>query len=83
MNQRYRESGSRWLQRLPVDPPPARVLTCTSFHTALVAILALVTRPGEGLVAETLTYPGLRTIARRAASIWRDVIHAGSRACNP
>lgn len=42
-----------------------RLLVCAGAQTALAAVLSLVARPGEALVVEPLTYPGLLAAARQ------------------
>jgi DNA-binding transcriptional MocR family regulator len=52
-----------WLQRRRVPASPDRLLLCPGAHSALDAVLATLTAPGDTLCAETLTYPGIRAIA--------------------
>jgi len=61
---RQREVGRRWLARAGLSPvDPERVLFATGFHTALQATLRALTRPGDAVLCEALTYPGLKRIA--------------------
>lgn len=60
---RLRASGSAWLQRYGVEVPPERIVITTSGQQAIVAALAAVTRPGDGVLVEEFTYPGVKSAA--------------------
>lgn len=62
-----RRAGRRWLSTLGLDVPADRVVPAAGGQHALTALFASMTRPGDVVLAESLTYPGLRTIARMFA----------------
>ena len=65
VEERQRHVGAAWIARSGLGAvDPARVLFSTGFHTALQAVLRAVTRPGDAVLCEALTYPGLKRIAR-------------------
>lgn len=58
-----RQAGAEWLApRLP-DLPPSRVLVCPGIQSALLALLSTLTRPGDAVCCEALTYPGIKALA--------------------
>ncbi len=58
-----REAAALWLGRRGVDAPQDRIFVAPGAHPALLAILGTLARPGETVLAETITYPGMRSIA--------------------
>lgn len=60
----HRQAGARWLAHGEFAPSADQVLCVNgSQHGLLCALMALV-RPGDTLVTEQLTYPGLAGLAR-------------------
>lgn len=58
-----REAGAAWLgERIP-GLSPQRVLVCPGIQSALLALLAVLARPGETICCEAITYPGLKGLA--------------------
>lgn len=59
----HRAAGAAWLQRsgLPVDP--ARVLVCGGAQHAMAVTLASLAGPGDLVLTDELTYPGVRSLA--------------------
>ncbi len=58
-----REAGAAWLHpRLP-GIAPQRVLVCPGVQSALLALFAVLARPGETLCCEAITYPGVKGLA--------------------
>lgn len=58
-----RAAGAAWLRPVLGPVSPARVLVCPGAQSAMHAVLATLTRPGDTLVTEALAYPGLRALA--------------------
>lgn len=54
-----RAAGAAWLAPGQGSVDPERVVVCAGAQAALSAILALETAPGDAVVVEALTYPGL------------------------
>lgn len=61
-NRQDREAGVHWLPPGLRGDPDRVVLTAGAQH-AIVSALATVTTPGDVVVAESMSYPGLRTAA--------------------
>ena len=58
-----RLAGAAWIApRLP-DVPAERLLVTPGTQSALLALLTALTRPGDTVCAEALTYPGFKAIA--------------------
>lgn len=57
-----REAGAAWLAGR-VAVPPERVLVCAGAQGALLALLSLLSGPGDTVCCEALTYPGFRSLA--------------------
>jgi DNA-binding transcriptional MocR family regulator len=57
--------AAAWLAPCLGEIAPERVLICPGAQTGLAAALSAVARPGDALIAEPLTYPGLKAIAEQ------------------
>ncbi|WP_434621703.1 PLP-dependent aminotransferase family protein [Azospirillum sp. B2RO_4] len=61
-----RAAGARWLgRRLPDLADTGRIVVCPGTQSALLALLCMLTRPGDIVCTEALTYPGFKAIARQ------------------
>jgi DNA-binding transcriptional MocR family regulator len=69
---RYQEPGgimedrliaTSWLSRKIPDVTPDRVLVAAGAQGAIHAVLSVLTKPGDAVCAEQLTYPGFRSVA--------------------
>ena len=60
---RHRRAGAAWLGRTGLEASPGDVLVTGSAQHAAVAALSVLTRPGDTVLAEELTNPGLRDAA--------------------
>ncbi|QUD90502.1 aminotransferase-like domain-containing protein [Phenylobacterium montanum] len=58
-------AGAAWLAPVLGDVPPERLMVAPGAQTALAAALQALARPGDALIVEPLTYPGLIAIAGR------------------
>ena len=58
-----RAAGSQWLRRRLLDCGEDKVLVCPGIHSALVALVSQLARPGETICLDTLAYPGIKAIA--------------------
>ncbi len=58
-----KDAASAWLSRRGLVPQQDRVFIVPGAHPALLGILGLLARPGETVLAEAVTYPGVRSIA--------------------
>lgn len=59
----HRAAGARWIARsVPGADPERIVITCGAQHAMSVAFAAL-TKPGDTVLTEELTYPGMKSVA--------------------
>jgi DNA-binding transcriptional MocR family regulator len=58
-----RMAAATWIEPCAGPVPADRILVCAGAQTALAAILSTLTRPGDAVAVEALTYPGLRAAA--------------------
>ena len=60
-----RKAGARWLEPMfgPVDP--RQVVVCPGAQAAIAALILALTRPGDVILTEPASYPGLRDAATR------------------
>lgn len=59
-----RTAGAQWLAPRLAGLTPSRVTLCAGAQGALMTTLGVLTRPGDRLCVEALTYPGLIALAR-------------------
>ena len=60
-----RAAGAAWLAPLMGAVPPQRIAVVPGAQTALNALLSLLAQPGDTILMEPLTYPGLIGAARQ------------------
>ncbi|HEX2093712.1 MAG TPA: PLP-dependent aminotransferase family protein [Longimicrobiaceae bacterium] len=60
---RDREAGGRFLRARSLDAPMERLLVCAGAQHALAITLPALAGPGEVVLTEQLTYPGVRSLA--------------------
>ena len=58
-----KEAAASWLSRRGLVPSQERIFVTPGAHPALLAIFGLLARPGEMVLSENITYPGMRSIA--------------------
>ena len=58
-----REAAALWLGRRGLTPSPERIFVTPGAHPALLAIFGMLTKPGDTVLCEAITYPGMRSIA--------------------
>jgi DNA-binding transcriptional MocR family regulator len=56
-------AGADWLKRRLPHADPDNVLVCPGIHSALVALVSQLARPGAMICLDTLAYPGIKAIA--------------------
>ena len=59
----HREAAAEWIARGGHVVPPERVVLTSGSQHGLVALLSMLAREGDAILAEELTYPGLKAIA--------------------
>ncbi|WP_158810592.1 PLP-dependent aminotransferase family protein [Beijerinckia sp. L45] len=58
-----KDAASAWLSRRAMVPSQERIFVTPGAHPAIAGILALLAKPGDAILCEALTYPGVRSIA--------------------
>jgi DNA-binding transcriptional MocR family regulator len=58
-----RDAALTWLKHRTLAPQEDRVFISPGAHPALLGILGILAKPGEVILSEALTYPGVRSIA--------------------
>ncbi|TXI06473.1 MAG: PLP-dependent aminotransferase family protein [Rhizobium sp.] len=58
-----KEASAAWLSRRGLTPSQERIFVTPGAHPALLAIFGLLAKPGETVLSENITYPGMRSIA--------------------
>ncbi len=59
----HREAGAEWIAEVGLEARPEDVLVCGGSQHALTTLFATLFKPGDLLVTEALTYPGMRSVA--------------------
>ncbi|WP_229152774.1 PLP-dependent aminotransferase family protein [Aurantimonas sp. VKM B-3413] len=62
--ERSAQAGARWLAPRGLDPQ-ATVIPCVGAHAALMALLIERTEPGDPVVVESFTFPGMKALAKQ------------------
>lgn len=60
---RHRAAGARWLARTGLQAEPGRTLVTAGAQHAIAVLCATLLRSGERVLAEELTYPGMKGLA--------------------
>jgi DNA-binding transcriptional MocR family regulator len=58
-----RQAGARWLEPMFGHPDSRQVVVCPGAQAAIAALILALTAPGDVILAEPTTYPGLRAAA--------------------
>jgi DNA-binding transcriptional MocR family regulator len=61
---RHREVLARWIGRRGIAVDPERMIVTSGAQQALTIALGALTRAGDTLMVEELTYPGIKNLAR-------------------
>ena len=61
--ERHRAAGARWLRLRGIDAVSDRVIVCNGSQEALIAVLAVITKPGDSVLTESLNYAGIKRLA--------------------
>ncbi|HEX9728883.1 MAG TPA: PLP-dependent aminotransferase family protein [Gemmatimonadales bacterium] len=59
----HRETGAEWMRRAGVPATAANVLVTSGVQHAMATVLATVTRPGDTVLVEAVTYGGMKSLA--------------------
>jgi DNA-binding transcriptional MocR family regulator len=58
-----KDTALHWLNRRGLSPALERIYIAPGAHSALVGILGVLAKPGQVILSEQITYPGVRSIA--------------------
>src|SRR3984957_6345887 len=58
-----RDAASAWLGRRALVPSQDRLFVTPGAHAAMIGIFNMLAKPGDILLCEAITYPGVRSIA--------------------
>ena len=58
-----KDSASMWLGRRGLIPVQERIFVAPGAHSALLGIIGTLAKPGDTILSEAITYPGIRSIA--------------------
>ncbi len=58
-----KDAAAAWLSRRGLVPSQERIFVTPGAHPALLAIFGMLAKPGETVLSENITYPGMRSIA--------------------
>ena len=58
-----KDAASSWLGRRALVPAQERIFVSPGAHPALLGILTILAKPGDAVLCEAITYPGIRSIA--------------------
>jgi DNA-binding transcriptional MocR family regulator len=58
-----REAGARWIEPMFGNVQPDHVVVCPGAQAAIAALMLALTGPGDVILAEPTSYPGLRAAA--------------------
>jgi DNA-binding transcriptional MocR family regulator len=59
----HRAAGAAWVARSFVSASPEQVLVSSGSQHGMTAVLSALVRPGDLVVTEALTYPGMKALA--------------------
>lgn len=60
----HRAAGADWLALGGLEVPAERLVITSGAHHGIIVALAALLRPGDRLLTEALTYPGIQPVAR-------------------
>jgi len=63
--ERDRLAAARWLSLRGMVPSIERIAVTPGAHATMAAILSIIATPGDRILCERVTYPGIRNIAAR------------------
>ena len=58
-----RKAGAKWLEPMFGHVDPRQIVVCPGAQAAIAALILALTQPGDVILAEPLSYPGLRAAA--------------------
>ena len=71
-----RKAGTKWIEPMFGSMHPDKVVVCPGAQAAIAALILVLTEPGDAILVEPTSYPGLRAAAtqfgRRVTAVGRD-----------
>jgi DNA-binding transcriptional MocR family regulator len=61
--ERHREAGAAWATRSGLRVDTQHVIICTGALHAMTVVFSTLTKPGDSIFTESLTYPGMKNLA--------------------
>jgi DNA-binding transcriptional MocR family regulator len=61
----HRAAGAEWISRFGLTVQPDQVVVCSGGQHAMEVALQALVRPGETVLTEALTYPGMKALANK------------------
>ena len=61
--ERHRAAGAAWVARSGLSVDAQQVLICTGALHAMTVVFSTITKPGDTVFTESLTYPGMKNLA--------------------
>ncbi|HEY0386775.1 MAG TPA: PLP-dependent aminotransferase family protein [Pyrinomonadaceae bacterium] len=61
--ERHRAAGAMWVTRSGLAALPQQILVCSGALHAMTVVFSTLTKPGETVLTESLTYPGMKNLA--------------------
>lgn len=60
---RHRAAGAAWIATTGLDVPPEQIVVTTGAQNGILVALAALTQPGDQVLTEALTFPGVKPVA--------------------
>ena len=61
--ERHREAGAAWAARSGLKVDTEQVMICSGALHAMTVVFSTLTKPGDSVFTESLTYPGMKNLA--------------------
>ncbi len=61
--ERHRAAGATWVARSGLSVDAQQLLICTGALHAMIVVFSTITKPGDSVFTESLTYPGMKNLA--------------------
>ncbi|HEV2915084.1 MAG TPA: PLP-dependent aminotransferase family protein [Pyrinomonadaceae bacterium] len=61
--ERHRIAGAAWVARSGLKAHPQQILVCNGALHAMTVVFSTLTKPGDTIFTESLTYPGMKNLA--------------------
>jgi DNA-binding transcriptional MocR family regulator len=61
--ERHRAAGAAWMARSGIEARAEQILVCSGALHAMTVVFSTLTKPGDTVFTESLTYPGMKNLA--------------------